>query len=99
VVCPPIFCTPGFLVGEKGVFTEACWQTVVVDMAMDMPCIKQSLAKLVSYAILTGSLILKVPQIIKILRAGNAQGLVASSYLSTMIRYALCAHGVCLRVT
>jgi hypothetical protein len=47
------------------------------------------ISKALGYAIITGSLIVKVPQIINILKAGNAQGLELSMFLLEMIGYAI----------
>jgi len=49
-----------------------------------VPCLKKTIVKLLGFAIIAGSVVLKVPQILKIVRAGNAKGLAASSYALTL---------------
>ena len=46
----------------------------------DEECLKIFVSKLIGFAIITGSLILKVPQIIKIVSSKSAKGLAASMY-------------------
>jgi hypothetical protein len=43
------------------------------------PCLKLALSKILGYAVISGAFVVKVPQIIKILRAKSALGLVAGS--------------------
>ena len=68
----------------SGLFSQACYTTLIVDHSLDVSCIKIALATLVGYLIIAGSLILKLPQILKIVRSGSAQGLVASSFALSM---------------
>ena len=65
--------------GEKpatvyGIFTPECYVKFSAGDVSDMDCVKFSFSKLIGFLIITGSFILKVPQISKILSAGSADG-------------------------
>ena len=64
------------------IFREDCYDAFFTrfDFTSDPSCFKFSLVKLVGYAVISGSVIYKVPQIMKMLNAGSAQGVSASSY-------------------
>ena len=64
-----------------GVIRADCFDKFTqLDFFSDTSCIVFSIRKLVGYAIIGGSLILKLPQIINILKAGSTKGIPASSY-------------------
>ena len=57
-----------------------------LDPMSDTSCVVFSIMKLVGFAIVGGSAILKLPQIINILKAGSCEGIPASSYyFETMV--------------
>ena len=64
-----------------GVFREDCFDKFTkFDFTSDTSCIGFTIGKAVGYAIVGGSAILKLPQIINILKAGSSKGIPASSY-------------------
>ena len=58
-----------------GIITEHCWDTLVIRKIFDMQCFKTVFAKMLGYGIITSSTIVKVPQIINIIKAGDTKGL------------------------
>uniref|UniRef100_A0A7S2V5B2 Mannose-P-dolichol utilization defect 1 protein homolog n=1 Tax=Fibrocapsa japonica TaxID=94617 RepID=A0A7S2V5B2_9STRA len=74
-----------------GVFTETCYQTMFVDGNLfEEQCLKRSFSKLLGYALSLGSLGLKLPQILKILKSKSVEGLSPSSFYSEEALYVLC---------
>lgn len=65
-----------------GIFREDCFDLFFnkFDFTSDMSCIKFSFSKLIGYLIIAGSTIFKVPQIMKIVKAGSAEGISPVSY-------------------
>ena len=63
------------------IFKEECFDAFFVRKDFsDLGCIGFTLSKLVGFAIVGGSAILKVPQIINILKAGSSEGVSSKSY-------------------
>ena len=64
------------------IFREDCFESFFTrfDFTSDPNCLKFSFSKLVGYLIIGGSVILKLPQIINMLKAGSSKGVAASSY-------------------
>lgn len=64
-------------------FTEQCHHTFFVDFDfLNVLCLKAAISKMLGIAIIAGSMLVKVPQIVKILNAGSAEGIsVASVFL------------------
>ncbi|KRX06106.1 hypothetical protein PPERSA_09718 [Pseudocohnilembus persalinus] len=70
------------------VFTEKCFNTFFVDNNFaEIPCIKLTLSKTVGLAIVAFSAILKVPQILKIVKSNSTEGLAYSSFYNELILY------------
>ena len=70
------------------IFREDCFEKFFDKQDFsDQSCIKFSFSKLIGYAIITGSTILKLPQIINIVKAGSSKGVSASSYYFEMITF------------
>jgi mannose-P-dolichol utilization defect protein 1 len=71
-----------------GLFTPQCFEAFVThhDFA-NVACIKAVVSKGLSYAIITGSLILKLPQILKILGAKDVTGLTPSAFYMEAVLY------------
>lgn len=71
-----------------GVFTPACFDAFFThhDFA-NVDCIKLVVSKALGYAIITGSLILKLPQILKILSAKDVTGLTPASFYMEVLLY------------
>lgn len=71
-----------------GVFTPACFEAFAThhDFA-NVECLKATVSKLLGYAIITGSLILKLPQILKILAAKDVTGLTPASFYMEVLLY------------
>jgi mannose-P-dolichol utilization defect protein 1 len=68
-----------------GLFSPECFDTLVAQRQfLDAPCLKKVIAKLIGFAVIAGSVILKVPQILKIVKSKSAEGLVVSSYALTL---------------
>jgi len=67
------------------IFTEECFTILTSGDLFNVPCLTKALSKLLSYAIIAGAFVLKVPQILKILQAGDVTGLSPISfYLETL---------------
>ncbi len=58
-----------------GLLTERCWNILAVNKILDFGCIKMLMMKVLGYSIVVVSVIVKVPQVIKILKAGSTEGL------------------------
>lgn len=71
-----------------GVFTPACFDAFFTqhDFA-NVACLKLVVSKALGYAIITGSLILKLPQILKILSAKDVTGLTPASFYMEVLLY------------
>ena len=68
------------------VFREDCYNKFIAYDFSDQECLKVTISKAIGLAIVVGSGILKLPQIIKILSSGSVEGIAAmSQYLETMI--------------
>jgi len=52
---------------------------------LDVPCLKMLIAKALGYLIILGSAIVKVPQIINIVKAGSAEGLSLMSLFADLV--------------
>ena len=68
-----------------GVIPKQCFDSVVFDLNVsDFDCWKLLISKALGLGILMGSVLLKAPQIVRIVAAGSTMGLVASGfYLET----------------
>ncbi|GMF16646.1 unnamed protein product [Phytophthora fragariaefolia] len=71
-----------------GLFTPKCFEAFAThhDFA-NVECLKAVVSKALSYAIITGSLILKLPQILKILGARDVTGLTPSAFYMEVVLY------------
>lgn len=64
-----------------GIIRHDCYDKFIAfDFFSDTTCLAFSIRKLVGYAIVGGSAILKLPQIINILKAGSSEGISSTSY-------------------
>ncbi|EEY65195.1 uncharacterized protein PITG_22638, partial [Phytophthora infestans T30-4] len=71
-----------------GLFTPRCFEAFVTHHDFGhVECIKAVISKGLSYAIITGSLILKLPQILKILSAKDVTGLTPSAFYMEVVLY------------
>ena len=72
------------------IFREDCYESFFTrfDFTSDKTCLQFSFSKLVGYAIISLSIIYKLPQIIKIVNAGSSKGVTASSYYFETIVFA-----------
>ncbi|CAF0815474.1 unnamed protein product [Didymodactylos carnosus] len=69
-------------------FTEQCYDEIFVHMNFfDMDCMKITLSKLIGYSILVGSLLVKVPQIVKIKwnKSGHGVSVIADTIMLAAI--------------
>jgi mannose-P-dolichol utilization defect protein 1 len=58
------------------IFREDCYNGFMEGKVLDIPdCLKFTISKALGYAIIGGSAILKLPQIIKILKNGSVHGI------------------------
>lgn len=69
-----------------GVFPDDCFERLVKNLDVsDLECVKKTVSEVLGYAIITGAFIVKVPQILNIVRSGSTTGLAPSSfYLETV---------------
>jgi len=73
-----------------GLFRPDCYQKYFHDLNfMDVVCLKLLLSKLLGYGIITGSLIVKLPQIIKLLQSGRADNIAPSMFILENIGYTI----------
>jgi len=73
-----------------GVFKEECFAKIETDLSSfinDSDCVKFSLSKLIGYVIILGAVIVKVPQIIKILANCSTKGINPYSYYVETTNY------------
>lgn len=49
------------------------------------------IAKLLGYAVIVGASVVKIPQIVRLIKAGSARGIAASTYIIENIAYTICA--------
>lgn len=72
-----------------GVFTPACFDAFFTqhDFA-NVACLKLVVSKAIGYAIIAASLVLKLPQILKIVRARDVTGLMPASFYMEVLLYA-----------
>ncbi|CEQ42908.1 SPOSA6832_04790, partial [Sporobolomyces salmonicolor] len=73
---PPVVRDP--LVALLG---QECYTTLVWNTDFTTPCIKLAVSKLLGVGIIAGGAIVKLPQIMKVLRSSSARGLSLSSYV------------------
>jgi len=77
--------------GKAGVkyfiFKEGCLEKFLKLDISDIDCIKFTISKGIGYAIVVGAGILKIPQIIKILKNGSVEGLNNYSYYIESVVY------------
>jgi len=74
-----------------GVFREDCFTSLTNDFAFPMECVKFTISKCLGFAIILGSFALKVPQILSILKAKSADGMVLSALYFEMLSFACVA--------
>jgi len=72
-----------------GVISPYCWDQLVVLKNFDMECLKFVFSKLLGYSIVFASSIVKVPQVINIVRAGSTEGLTELVLYMESIGYVL----------
>uniref|UniRef100_UPI00398F357C mannose-P-dolichol utilization defect 1 protein-like n=1 Tax=Pristiophorus japonicus TaxID=55135 RepID=UPI00398F357C len=66
--------------------TETCYQELVLELnLLHVPCLKILLSKVLGLGIIAGSVMVKLPQIFKILRAKSTAGLSFNSVLLEML--------------
>ena len=63
------------------IFTESCYQKIIVDKELELNCLKKSISELLAYAIVFLSPIAKVPQITKILSSKSVEGISLTGHL------------------
>ncbi|GAA5883240.1 hypothetical protein JCM1840_005035 [Sporobolomyces johnsonii] len=73
---PPVVRDP--LVALLG---QECYTTLVWNTDITGPCVKLAVSKVLGVGIIAGGAIVKLPQIIKVLRSSSARGLSLSSYV------------------
>ena len=71
---------------SRSIISKECYLKFFADKNPDPECIKQTLSKAVGFAIVMGSSVLKLPQILKIAAEGSAEGLSSISvYIETVM--------------
>ncbi|XP_078393691.1 mannose-P-dolichol utilization defect 1b [Cetorhinus maximus] len=66
--------------------TEKCYEQFFLEFnLLDVPCLKLLLSKVLGLAIIAGSVMVKLPQILKILKAKSTEGLNFNSVLLEML--------------
>ncbi|XP_040203007.1 mannose-P-dolichol utilization defect 1 protein [Rana temporaria] len=69
-----------------GVLPESCYDEFFLQYnLLDVPCLKILLSKVLGFGIIAGSVMVKVPQILKLLRSGTAEGLSFHSVLLELL--------------
>ncbi|CAI9545759.1 unnamed protein product [Staurois parvus] len=69
-----------------GVLPESCYDEFFLQYnLLHVPCLKILLSKVLGFGIIAGSVMVKVPQIIKLLRSGTAEGLSFHSVLLELL--------------
>uniref|UniRef100_A0A8C5QN83 Mannose-P-dolichol utilization defect 1 protein homolog n=1 Tax=Leptobrachium leishanense TaxID=445787 RepID=A0A8C5QN83_9ANUR len=69
-----------------GILPEKCYDEFFVEFnLLEVTCLKILLSKVLGIGIIAGSILVKVPQIMKILRAGTAEGLSFHSVLLELL--------------
>ena len=62
--------------------TEECIDSVFINLnILDVPCLKLILSKVLGYAIVAGSVLVKLPQILKIYGSASVVGLSLATFL------------------
>ncbi|OAD71426.1 hypothetical protein PHYBLDRAFT_75231 [Phycomyces blakesleeanus NRRL 1555(-)] len=73
-----------------GLIGETCYDVLIENLNLtDVPCIKYTISKGLGLGIVLGGSIVKIPQIMTIVRNKSAQGLSLSSYLLETFSYAI----------
>lgn len=72
-------------VTKFGIFREDCFDTFLMNFDFSKtdliaPCIEYSALKAVSFAIIAGSFVFKIPQVMKIVKSQSVEGISAMSY-------------------
>ena len=72
-------------VTKFGIFREDCFDTFLMNFDFSktdliFPCIEYSALKGVSFAIIAGSFVFKIPQVMKIVKSQSVEGISAMSY-------------------
>jgi mannose-P-dolichol utilization defect protein 1 len=62
------------------IFSEDCYNKFLAQDFSDQQCIKFTISKAIGLAIVAGSSILKVPQILKIVSNGSVEGISSLTY-------------------
>ncbi|KAI9018114.1 monosaccharide-p-dolichol utilization protein [Phycomyces nitens] len=82
---PPVLRTP-----ITGLIGETCYDVLIENLNLtDVPCIKYTISKGLGLGIVLGGSIVKIPQIMTIIKNKSAQGLSMSSYLLETLSYAI----------
>ena len=73
-----------------GLFRPECYRTFFVDHNfLDFGCLALLLSKILSYGIILGALLVKLPQIFKIAKSRSTAGLAPSMYILENVGYAI----------
>ena len=73
-----------------GLFTPACYRRYFHSFDFfDVDCFRQLLSKSLGYAIVAGALIVKLPQILKLLSSGRADSIAPSMFILENIGYSI----------
>ena len=74
------------LIFYLGLMTPACFESLIVDLNFsDTDCIKSAVSKTLGLGIVVGSSLVKVPQVLKIMASGSAEGISFMSILLELI--------------
>ena len=69
-----------------GLMTPTCFESLVVDLNFsDTDCVKSGVSKTLGLGIVVGSSLVKVPQVLKIMASGSAEGISFMSVLLELI--------------
>ncbi|KAG8141072.1 putative Mannose-P-dolichol utilization defect 1 protein [Naja naja] len=68
------------------ILPERCYEELIVDLnLLHVPCLKVFLSKALGFGVVAGSLVVKMPQILKILAAKSAEGLDFNAILLELV--------------
>lgn len=69
------------------IFTEPCYETLIVGKKMDIQCMKLAFSEVLSYAIVVLAPIAKIPQITKVVSSKSVEGLSFVSFLVDVLAF------------
>ncbi len=85
--CAPVSNTQKNAPLVYGIFTKECWDTLIVHRIFEFVCLKKVAIKMLGYAIVFASAIVKIPQIVNIIKAKSTKGLAELMLYTELLGY------------